>query len=77
MSGNRLADLLTTLTEMKAIELRKSREMVVAKEVHDAASADWKQANEGLNAAQRAFDECVRTQTLTAAKAIDEEWRLD
>lgn len=77
MNDNRLAGLIGALTEMKAIELRKSREMVAATAAHNAASAEWKQASEGLKAAQRALDEYVRTQTLTAAKAIDEEWRLD
>jgi hypothetical protein len=77
MDDKRLTGLLTALTEARSVELREARKLLETSNAHKAQEAVWKSANAGINAAQKLVDEFIRDQTVTDAKELDKEWRLD
>ena len=65
----RLETLMLALTEAKTNEKREAAKLVTISEARKQQDAIWLQANDGLNAAQKALDDYVRDETERGAKA--------
>lgn len=65
----RLEKLMIAVTEAKTNEKREAAKLVVVSRARDDQGVIWKQANDGLVAAQKALDDYILEETERGAKA--------
>ncbi len=65
----RLEKLMIAVIEAKTNEKREAAKLVAASRARDDQGVIWKQANDGLVAAQKALDDYILEETERGAKA--------